>query len=214
MVVCRAVDARLAVLASGEGTNLQALLDDGVVGPHVVLVASDRADAGALNRAAAAGIAAVHIDPGLQRDRDSYDSAVLELLRRERIDLVCLAGFMRILAPGLVEAFRDRILNVHPSLLPAFPGAHAPRDALAWGAKVTGATVHFVDEEVDAGPIVLQEAIPIREDDDEASLHARIQEVEHRLYPRAVRLWLEGRLDLEGRRVRVRPRSGRRAEAG
>jgi phosphoribosylglycinamide formyltransferase 1 len=212
MVVCRAVDARLAVLASGEGTNLQALLDDDVVGPCVVLVVSDRADAGALRRAGSAR--AIHVDPTPHPDRASYDAALLRLLRREGIDLVCLAGFMRFLGPELVEAFRDRILNVHPSLLPAFPGAHAPRDALAWGAKVTGATVHFVDEEVDHGPIVLQEAVPIREDDDEASLHARIQEVEHRLYPRAVRLWLEGRLGLEGRMVRVRPRPEREAEAG
>jgi phosphoribosylglycinamide formyltransferase-1 len=117
---------------------------------------------------------------------------------------VCLAGFLRILTPELVRAFEARILNVHPSLLPAFPGAHAPRDALAWGAKVTGATVHFVDEEVDHGPIVLQESVAVEDDDDEESLHARIQDVEHRLYPRAVRLWLEGRLEIEGRTVRVR----------
>ena len=204
MVVCRAVEARVAVLASGEGTNLQALLDDPVVGPRVVLVVSDRPAAGALERASRFGVRAVYLDPTLQGSREAYDRALLDILRDARIDHVCLAGFLRILTPELVRAFEARILNVHPSLLPAFPGAHAPRDALAWGAKVTGATVHFVDEEVDHGPIVLQESVAVEDDDDEESLHARIQDVEHRLYPRAVRLWLEGRLEIEGRTVRVR----------
>lgn len=191
------------MLASGRGTNLQALLDDPDVGPRVVLVVSDRADAGALERAAAAGVKGIHVDPAPHGTREEYDLALLELLRDEEIDLVCLAGFMRILTPPIVRAFEGRMLNVHPSLLPAFPGAHAPRDALAWGVKVTGATVHLVDEEVDHGPIVLQEAVPVREDDDESSLHARIQRVEHRLYPRAVRLLLEGRVRPEGRRALV-----------
>jgi len=199
----RAVNARLAVLASGAGTNLQALLDDPVVGPRVALVVSDRADAGALERAAGAGVKSVHLDPGVHGSREGYDAALEDLLTAEGIDLVCLAGFMRILTPPIVRSFRGRILNVHPSLLPAFPGAHAPRDALAWGAKVTGVTVHVVDEEVDHGPIVLQEPVAIREDDDADSLHARIKEVEHRVYPRAVRWWLEGRLRIDGRRVHV-----------
>jgi len=197
------VNARLAVLASGAGTNLQALLDDPVVGPRVALVVSDRADAGALERAAGAGVKSVHLDPGVHGSREGYDAALEDLLTAEGIDLVCLAGFMRILTPPIVRSFRGRILNVHPSLLPAFPGAHAPRDALAWGAKVTGVTVHVVDEEVDHGPIVLQEPVAIREDDDADSLHARIKEVEHRVYPRAVRWWLEGRLRIDGRRVHV-----------
>lgn len=136
------------------------------------------------------------------------------MLGERDIDLVCLAGFMRILTPPMVRAFHGRMLNVHPSLLPAFPGAHAPRDALAWGAKVSGATVHFVDEEVDRGPIVLQEAVPVLEGDEEATLHDRIKEVEHRLYPLAVRLWLEGRLEVEGRRVRIPGAVPGRAEAG
>ena len=197
------MNARLAVLASGAGTNLQALLDDPVVGPRVALVVSDRADAGALERAAGAGVKSVHLDPGVHGSREGYDAALEDLLTAEGIDLVCLAGFMRILTPPIVRSFRGRILNVHPSLLPAFPGAHAPRDALAWGAKVTGVTVHVVDEEVDHGPIVLQEPVAIREDDDVDSLHARIKEVEHRVYPRAVRWWLEGRLRIDGRRVHV-----------
>jgi phosphoribosylglycinamide formyltransferase-1 len=123
------------------------------------------------------------------------------LLRDRGAEVVCLAGYMRILTPQVVRAFWGRMLNVHPSLLPAFPGAHAVRDALAWGVKMTGATVHFVDEEVDHGPIVMQEAVPVLEGDDEASLHARIQQAEHRIYPAAVRSLLEGRLRLEGRRV-------------
>ena len=199
------MDARLAVLASGSGTNLQALLDDPVVGPRVVLVVSDRPGAGALERGTEAGVKAVHLDPDPHPTREEYDRALLALLQDEGIDLVCLAGFMRILTPEVVRAFEGRMLNVHPSLLPAFPGARAPAEVLAWGAKVTGVTVHFVDEEVDHGPIVLQEVLAVREDDDPESLHERIKDVEHRLYPRAVRLWLAGRLTIEGRRVRVSP---------
>lgn len=198
------VDARLAVLASGTGTNLQSLLDDPIVGPRVALVVSDRAEAKALDRARDGGVYAVHVDPVVYSSREAHDEALLTLLREQAIDLVCLAGYMRILTPALVRAFWGAMLNVHPSLLPAFPGAHAVHDALAWGVKVTGASVHFVDEEVDHGPIVCQEAVPVLEDDDEASLHARIQEVEHRLYPAAVRATLQGRLTLEGRRVLVR----------
>jgi phosphoribosylglycinamide formyltransferase 1 len=193
----------VAVLASGAGTNLQALLDDPAVGPHVVVVISDRGASGALKRAESRGVAAVYLDPS-GRSSAEYDLSTLERLRAEDVDVVCLAGFMRILTPPLVRALEERILNVHPSLLPAFPGARAVRDALAWGAKVTGATVHLVDEEVDHGPIVLQEAVPILPGDDETSLHARIQEVEHRLFPQAVRLVLEDRLVVEGRQVLIR----------
>jgi phosphoribosylglycinamide formyltransferase-1 len=200
------VDARVAVLASGAGTNLQALLDDAVVGPAVGLVVSDRPTAGALDRARAAGIRAVHLDPAEHGSRQAHDLALVDLLRSERIDAVCLAGYMRILGPAVIRAFPNRILNVHPSLLPAFPGAHAVRDALAWGVRVTGCTVHIVDEEVDHGPIVAQEAVPVLDGDDEASLHARIQDAEHRLYPQAVRALVEGRLRVDGRRVRIEER--------
>jgi phosphoribosylglycinamide formyltransferase 1 len=197
------VNARVAVLASGTGTNLQALLDDPVVGPRVTLVVSDRVGSGALARADSGGVPGLYLDPS-GRPSSEYDLGLLSTLRNDDIDVVCLAGFMRILTPPLVRAFDGRMLNVHPSLLPAFPGAHAVRDALAWGTKVTGATVHLVDEEVDHGPIVLQEAVPVLDGDDEGALHARIQEVEHRLYPEAVRLLLEERLVVEGRRVRIR----------
>jgi phosphoribosylglycinamide formyltransferase-1 len=195
-----AVDARIAVLASGAGTNLQALLDDPQVGPCIVLVMSDRADAGALERARARNVRALVVEA---TPRTEFDRALLEALRAQDVECVALAGFMRILSRDVVGAFRDRILNVHPALLPAFPGARAVRDALDWGVKVTGATIHLVDEEVDHGPIVLQEAVPVLPEDDEASLHARIQEVEHRLFPRAVHLLAEGRLKVEGRRVHI-----------
>jgi phosphoribosylglycinamide formyltransferase-1 len=194
---------RLAVLASGQGTNLQALLDDPVVGPAIVLVLSDRPEAMALERARAKGVEAHVVDPDLHPGRDLYGRALGARLERAQVDMVLLAGFMRILSGELVRTFDGRMLNIHPSLLPAFPGAHPERDALAWGAKVTGVTVHLVDEEVDHGPIVLQEAVRARSDDDEASLHARIQEVEHRLYPLAARLLMEGRLKVEGRVVHV-----------
>jgi len=199
----RDVTARVAVLASGAGTNLQALLDDAVVGPWVVLAISDRAGAGALDRARGRSVEAVHIDPGAFGDRAAFDHALVEILRDRAIDLVALAGYMRIVGPELVGAFPDRILNVHPGLLPAFPGTSAVADALAWGVKVTGVTVHLVDEEVDHGPVVFQEAIEVRPDDTRDALEERIHEVEHRLLPSAVRALGEGRLVVEGRIVRV-----------
>lgn len=195
------MDARIAVLASGTGSNLQALLDDDVVGPRVRLVVSDRAEAKALDRARSAGVEAVHLDPRVHAGREAHDEALVSLLKDRQIELVCLAGYMRILSPPVVRAFWGRILNIHPALLPAFPGAQAVRNALAWGVKLTGCTVHLVDEEVDHGPILAQEAVPILDDDDEASLHARIQEAEHRLYPFAVRRMIQGGVRVEGRRV-------------
>lgn len=195
------MERRIAVLASGRGSNLQALLDHPVTGSLVTVVISDRADAGALQRARAAGAPAVHLEPSRFADRSAHDAALVSLLGEHGVDLVCLAGYMRILTPTAVRPFWGRMVNVHPSLLPAFPGAHAIRDALAWGAKVTGVTVHLVDEQVDHGPILAQEAVPVREDDDERSLRARIHEVEHRLYPAAVLDLAEGRVRVEGRRV-------------
>jgi phosphoribosylglycinamide formyltransferase-1 len=200
------VDARVAVLASGEGTNLQALLDDPVVGPWIVLVVSDRAGSRALKRAHDRGVEAVHLDPAIH---DAYAEALVDLLEDRSIQAVVLAGFMRVLGAEATEAFRGKILNVHPSLLPAFPGATSVADALAWGAKVTGVTVHLVDEEVDHGPIVAQEALQVFPDDDWDSLEARVHEVEHRLLPEAVRALVEGRIVVEERVVRVSEGSGR-----
>ena len=198
---------RIAILASGAGTNAQALLRAGAEGglgdAAVVALVSDKRGCGALAAAEAAGVEAVFVDPAGSADRAAYGEALAEALRARRVDLVCLAGFMRILSPGFIAAFPARVLNIHPGLLPSFPGAHAVRDALAWGAKVTGTTVHFADEAVDHGPIIAQACVPVLESDDEGSLHERIKAVEHRLYPEAVRLVVEGRTRLEGRCVRV-----------
>ena len=197
---------RVGVLASGRGSNLQALLD-ATRAPdfpaHVVIVISDRERAQALERAAAAGVDAVFFDPKAYGDRAAYDGALLACLESHQVELVCLAGFMRILSPGFVLSLHGRLVNIHPSLLPAFPGLHAQRQALDHGAKVAGATVHFVDDGVDTGPIIAQASVPVRDDDTEASLSARILVEEHRLYPEVVRLFAERRLRLVGRRVEV-----------
>lgn len=181
----------IGVLASGTGTNLQALLDAGL---PVVAVGSNNTRARALDRAAAAGIEAGAFPAVEFESREHRDAELAEWLLERGVELVVLAGYMQILTPTFLDRFEGRILNVHPSLLPAFPGAHAVEDALAHGVKVTGATVHFVDEGVDTGPIVLQEAVPVEEDDTAETLHARIQAVEHRLLPQAVRLFIEGKL--------------------
>lgn len=199
----RRVDARVAVLASGSGTNLQALLEHPVAGLSVVLVVSDRGEARALERARAKGVEALFVDPEAFPDRPSFDRAVLDALRERDVGFVVLAGFMRIVGPELVRAYAGRMLNLHPALLPSFPGAHGIRDALEWGVKVTGVTVHLVDEEVDHGPIVAQEAVPVLPEDDEETLATRIHEVEHRIYPEAVRALIEGRLETRGRTVHV-----------
>lgn len=197
---------RVAVLASGRGSNLQALIEAqvrGQLGPaRLELVVVNVPGAPALERARAAGIPA-ECRPSTGRTREDYDGELLALLRERGIELLCLAGYMRLLSPGFVRGFGGPILNVHPALLPAFPGLHAQRQALEHGAKVSGATVHLVDAGLDSGPILLQEAVPVREDDDAERLAARILEVEHRLYPRALRLVAEGRYCLEGRRARI-----------
>ena len=198
---------RLGVLASGRGSNLQAILDAidaGRCPARVAVVVSDRKDAGALDRARRAGLPAVHLDPLSHPDRPAFDEAVTAVLAGHGVELVCLAGYMRLLSKEFIAAWRNRILNVHPALLPAFPGLHAQRQALDHGARVSGATIHFVDEGVDTGPIVLQAAVPVMTDDTEATLAARILVEEHRLYPEAVRLFALGQLELRGRRVRIR----------
>ena len=198
----------LGVLASGRGSNLQAILD-ACARPgfpaRVAVVISDRERAVALERARAARVEAVWVDPKDFADREAFDLALVDELRARAVGLVCHAGFMRILSPAYVRAFAGRALNVHPSLLPAFPGLHAQRQALDHGAKVAGATVHFVDEGMDTGPIVLQAAVPVEPSDTEDTLAARILVQEHRLYPEAIRLFAEGRLQIQGRRVMVLP---------
>jgi len=205
---------RIGVLASGGGTNLQAILDGcaaGRVDGTVAVVISNVPGAGALDRARRAGAAAEVVPSKGVADRDGYDLGLVERLRAHRVDLVCLAGYMRIVTPGFLRAFGPtqasrgcpRVLNVHPGLLPSFPGLHAQRQALAYGARLAGCTVHFVDEGTDTGPIVVQAVVPVLPGDDEASLAARILEQEHRIYPQAVQWFAQGRLSLEGRRVRV-----------
>jgi phosphoribosylglycinamide formyltransferase 1 len=181
----------IGVLVSGEGTNLQALLDEGL---PVVAVASNNTKARALDRAVRAGIEAAAFPAVEFASRERRDEQLAEWLAERDVELVVLAGFMQLLTAPFVDRFPGRILNVHPSLLPAFPGAHAVEDALAHGVKVTGATVHVVDEGVDTGPILLQEAVRIRDRDTAETLHTRIQQVEHRLLPEAVRLFLKGKL--------------------
>ena len=185
----------LGILASGRGSNLQAILDAIAAGrcpARVAVVVSDRKDAPALDRARRAGIRAVHLDPHAFPDRVTFDEAVAAVLDEHGVALVCLAGYMRVLSPEFVRRYRARILNVHPALLPAFPGLHAQRQALEHGVRVAGATVHFVDEGVDTGPIVLQGAVPVLDGDTEETLSARILVEEHRLYPEAIRLYRRG----------------------
>ena len=199
-------DKRVVVLVSGHGSNLQALLDAAAErgsGMTVVLVGADRPGAFGLERARRAGVDTAVVRPADHPDRPSFDLALRDLVAAARPDVVCLAGFMRILGPAFVGAFPDRILNTHPSLLPAFRGAHAVRDALAYGVKVSGCTVHLVDEQVDHGPVLFQAAVPVEPGDDEDRLHGRIKQEEHRLLPLAVRLVAEGRVRVEGRRARI-----------
>jgi len=199
---------RVGVLASGRGSNLQALLDASARADYpaqVVLVISDRERAAALDRARAADVEALFVNPKDFGDRESFDLALVRELTARRVGLVCNAGYMRILSPAYCRAFAGRAMNIHPSLLPAFPGLHAQRQALEHGAKVAGATVHFVDDgPVDTGPIILQASVPVLPNDSEESLAARILVEEHRLYPEAVRLFAEGRLEVVGRRVIIR----------
>lgn len=194
---------RLGVLISGRGSNLQALIEacaDPAYPAEVALVISNRADAAGLARATDAGIPAEILPHG---DRRAFADAAEASLRAARIDLVCLAGFMRLLDPDFVEAWRDRTVNIHPSLLPAFPGLHAQRQALAAGVRFAGCTVHFVRVEVNSGPIIAQAVVPVAPQDDETLLSTRILAAEHRLYPLAVRLIAEGRVRVAGDTVAI-----------
>jgi phosphoribosylglycinamide formyltransferase 1 len=198
---------RIAVLISGRGSNLQSIVDAiaaGRLDALIAVVVSNRADAAGLTRATDAGIETLCIPAHQYPDRDHCDRAIVERLRARDVDLVCLAGFMRLVGPPLLEAFPNRILNIHPSLLPAFPGLHAQRQAFQHGVLITGATVHLVTDELDGGPIVLQEAVRVLDDDTVETLTARILAEEHRLYPEAIRRLLDGGWAVQGRRfVRV-----------
>ena len=203
-----AIKLRLGALASGGGTNLQSIIDrcaDGSLNAEIVLVVSNNPGAGALDRARQAGIPCLCIDHREFADREEFDRAVVAALQEAGVELVVLAGFMRIISGVFIEAFPDRIMNIHPALLPAFPGLHVQRQALEYGARFTGCTVHFVDGGIDTGPIVIQAVVAVLDDDTDESLAARILQQEHRIYPRAIQLFAEGRLRIEGRRVRIEP---------
>ena len=196
-------DRRLGVLISGRGSNLQAIIDaiaSGRLDATIVVVISNRKDAAGLARARGAGIDTVVLDHTRYASRDEYDDALVATLQRYKVRLVCLAGFMRLLGARCVEAFPNRILNVHPSLLPAFPGLHGQRQAWEHGVKVAGATVHIVTRDLDAGPIVLQAAVPLDDADTPDVLAARILTKEHRIYPQAIAIVLDGGWRVEGRR--------------
>jgi phosphoribosylglycinamide formyltransferase-1 len=197
---------RIGVLISGRGSNMAALAEAcaaGRVHASIALVISNDAAAGGLAVAAASGLATRVIDHRASRTRVEHDAAMEAALRESGVDLVCLAGYMRLLSAPFVQAFAGRVMNIHPSLLPAFPGLDAQAQALAHGVKVTGATVHFVDEKLDHGPIILQAVVPVEPDDTEATLSARILVQEHRIYPEAVGLYFDNRLRIEGRKVRI-----------
>jgi phosphoribosylglycinamide formyltransferase 1 len=194
----------IAVLASGNGTNLQAIIDNikkGALRARLVIVISDKKDAFALERAKKAGLKTLFCDPKNYGSREAYDAVVLSVLKKEKVDLVILAGFMRILSPFFVKSMKNKILNIHPALLPSFKGMDSIKDAYHYGVKVTGVTVHFIDEKMDHGPIVLQEAVMIRPGESLAGLEARIHRVEHKIYSEAIRKVLSGKVGVQGRRV-------------
>jgi len=198
---------RVAVLASGRGSNFRAIAEAALAGripATVVLLVTDRPAAPVLEIARQHRIESIVLDPRQHPSREAHEKVVVAALEERRVGLVCLAGYMRVLTAGFVEYFRGRLLNIHPSLLPVFPGLHPQRQALEHGVRVSGATVHFVDEGVDTGPIVLQSAVPVRPDDTEATLADRILVEEHRLYPEAIRLFAEDRLEIHGRRVHIK----------
>lgn len=204
----RTAPLRVAVLASGRGSNLQAIIDGieaNLVHATIVAVISNKKDAVALERARKHGLKDLFVDPkpfaGQPDSREAYDRALLAILQQHDVELVLLAGYMKIVTAVLVNAYANRMMNIHPSLLPSFPGLDVQKKAIEWGCKLAGCTVHFVTEGVDEGPIILQAAVPILDDDSPETLAARILVQEHRLYPRAVQLFAEGRLRVEGRRV-------------
>jgi len=196
----------IAVLVSGSGTNLQAIIDTietKRLDAKIEVVLSNKADAQGLVRAQDHGIPTAVLDHKQFPSREAYDQAVVDILRARGVELVVLAGFMRLLSPVFVKAYSNRIMNIHPALLPSFPGLHVQKKALEHGVRFSGCTVHFVNEECDEGPIIIQAVVPVFPDDSEESLAARILNQEHRIYPRAIQLYAEGRLRVEGRRVLV-----------
>jgi len=201
---------RLGVLLSGRGSNFQAIQDAierGELGASIAVVLSNKKEAQGLARAEAQGLTGIFLDPkdyvGDACPREAFDRAIVQVLTAHAVDLVILAGYMRIVTPILIQAYQGRIMNIHPSLLPSFPGLHAQQQALEWGVKISGCTVHLVTEGVDEGPIIIQSAVPVNEGDSAETLSARILEQEHRIYPEAIQLYAQGRLQGQGRQVQI-----------
>ena len=195
---------RLGVLASGQGSNLQAIIDAcaaGKVDAAVTVVISDHQDAYALERARQINIPAFFLDPNRFTDKSGFEREIVNVLRRRQVELVCLAGYMRVLSNVVLDAFPQRIMNIHPALLPAFPGLHGQKQAWDYGVKISGCTVHFVDQGVDTGPIIIQAAVPVLDDDTADTLAARILEQEHQIFPEAIQRYAAGRLAIKGRKV-------------
>ena len=201
-------EENIGILCSGRGSNLASIIEAiecGEIRAEIAVVIADKADAYALERAREKGIPAVAVVYRDYAERADFERALLTELHAHGVTLVVLAGFMRILSPVFVHAYTGRILNIHPALLPSFPGAHAHRDVLAYGVKVSGCTVHFVDEGMDSGPIILQASVPVQEGDTEETLAARVLAQEHRIFPEAIKLYVEGRLRTDGRKVYILP---------
>ncbi len=204
--MAQAEKLKIAVLASGSGSNLQAIIDEiaaGLLPAELCLVISDKPDAYALQRAQKANVPTKILLPQDFASRSDYDAHLVQILQAAKVEVVALAGYMRLVTPTLLNAFPQRVLNIHPALLPSFPGLHAQRQAFEYGVKVAGCTVHFVDEGMDSGPIILQAPVPVLDNDDADSLAARILEQEHIIYPLALRLLAEGKLHIVGRRVQI-----------
>jgi phosphoribosylglycinamide formyltransferase 1 len=204
---------RIAVLASGRGSNFQALIDAigaGKIPARCVALITDNPEAYAIERARKAGVPVTVLDFASYLSKEAYERSLLAAMRQQKAHLFVLAGYMRILGKEIVKAFPGKMMNIHPALLPAFTGLHGQRQAVEYGVKVAGCTVHFVDENLDCGPIILQKCVPVLKDDDEYSLADRILVEEHKCYPEAIRLFCEDRLEINGRKVRILARPGQR----
>ena len=197
----------IAVLCSGNGTNLQAIIDNvkrGHIPARIALVLSDEKKAFALERARKAGVETVVLDKKDYKEREDFDREIVKHLKKRNVELVVLAGFMRLLSPYFIKEYRNRKMNVHPALLPSFKGPHGIKDAIDYGVKTTGVTVHFVDEHLDNGPIILQKTVEIKEGDTEETLLERVHKEEHKVYPEAIKLFVEGRVVIKGRKVSIK----------
>ncbi len=203
---------KIAVLASGRGSNFQSIQDvieEGKIKAKIVLLVTDNRKAQALERAGNHGIETLFLNPKEFSEREAFDSAIASALKKRQIGLVLLAGYMRVVSRNLIRPFKNKIMNIHPALLPSFPGLHGQADACNYGAKIAGCTVHFVDEGIDTGPVIIQAAVPAYDDDTEETLSVRILRCEHKIYPKAVKLFAEGRLEVDGRKVRIKKQKKR-----